>query len=290
MKRIAFGVTLVLILSGCAAKTAAPPSATELLIIPTVEPAAPAPSATPTSTPTATSAPPKAKPKVGAAVNAVVKTAVTGALVIDRRSGDRPVSENADRQFHAGSLVKLLIAVDALRRHPKDSNITHQVTDMIRYSDDGIASFFWVKEGGTSIVTRMAKLMGLENTEPPTPSTQWGETLVTANDLARVYDYILEQAAAGDRDVIVRAMASAAPKGADGFNQSFGIMTAMDHWAVKQAWTNNDTSMSCHSTGLTGDNWRYVVIILTEYPRSTPWSSATNAVTAAAKNIWTMLS
>ncbi|MEV4312721.1 hypothetical protein [Actinocrispum sp. NPDC049592] len=288
MKRIAFGVALVLILSGCAAKTAAPPSATELLIVPTVEPASPTPPATP---PPAVSSPaPKAKPKIGAAVTATVKTAITGAVVIDRQTGDQVVSENADRQFHSGSLVKLLIAVDALRRHPKDSNTISRVTDMIRYSDDGIASSFWVREGGTSIVGRMAKLMGLLNTEPPTPSTQWGETLVTANDLTRVYDYILKQAAAGDRDVIVRAMASAAPKGSDGFNQSFGIMTAMDHWAVKQAWTNDDTSMSCHSTGLVGDGWRYTVIILTEYPRSTPWSSATSAVTAAAKNIRSILS
>jgi hypothetical protein len=301
MKAITWGLAAVVVfgLTGCAATAETSPSASELLIIPSTPEASVVSAAPPPVQPTpAAAVPPPAKgaeggePAIGSKVGTIVKSAITAAVVIDREHDKRIISENGDRPYHAGSLVKLLIAVDALQRHPNDQSVAGQVTRMIRLSDDKIASSFWVSEGGPSIVTRMARLMGLKQTKPPIPSTQWGETLVSANDLVRIYDYIMGQVADSDRQMIVRAMATMAPHGSDGFNQMYGIPLAAQEgldWAVKQAWTNNDSTMSCHSTGLVGPNWRYTVIVLTENPRTTPWSSATAAVTAAAKDITTLL-
>jgi hypothetical protein len=84
-----------------------------------------------------------------------------------------------------------------------------------------------------------------------------------------------------DRETIVDAMSEAAPTGSDGFDQRFGIPSGTKQpWAVKQAWTNNAESMSMHSTGFVGPDWRYTVVVLTEYPVAKNWATPARAVTA----------
>ena len=38
-----------------------------------------------------------------------------------------------------------------------------------------------------------------------------------------------------------------------------------------------------HSTGLVGDGWRYIVVVLTEHPLGISWAAGRKSVTAAAK-------
>jgi hypothetical protein len=227
-------------------------------------------------------------PTVEQGVKRVAKSAVAGAVAIDRDTGKEIISENGDRQFAAGSLVKLLIGMDALERHPSDPSARRRVTLMIQLSDDEIANSFWVAGGGAAIVSRMRVTMGLQSTEPPVPASRWGNTLVSANDLARIYDYIMTRATSADRLTIVEAMAAATSSGADGFKQHFGIPTATKgtelQWAVKQAWaTDSVNHKAVHSTGLVGKNWRYVVIVLTEHPARQSWDVATKSVTKGAQ-------
>lgn len=218
-------------------------------------------------------------------VRRVARTATVGAVLIDRAAGETLIAENGDRQFAAGSLVKLLIGADALVRNPSDNTVRRRVTLMIAHSDDQIANGFWVAEGGTAIISRMRVTMGLRSTEPPVPSSRWGNTLISANDMALVYDYILTKATAADRLTIVEAMAAASSIGADGFKQHFGIPSATElQWAIKQAWaTDSANRKAVHSTGLVGRNWRYVVIVLTEHPARQSWDAATRSVTAGAE-------
>jgi hypothetical protein len=210
------------------------------------------------------------------------RSSAVAAVVIDRETGETLVSEHADRAFNAGSLVKLLIALDALESHPDDTPLRRRVFLMIQFSDDPIASSFWVSEGGTSIITRMSGKLGLD-ARPPARPGQWGDTKITANDLVKIYDHLLTEAPVADRRTILDAMAATSPSGADGFKQHFGIPYGLGKpWAVKQAWTNNSQNKSAHSTGFVGPNWRYMVVLLTEYPLSVSWPVATRAVSEAA--------
>jgi hypothetical protein len=302
MKGTCWGIAIVLVagLAGCSAK-AAPPSAGEVAIMPSVPvttapatlsapPPEPAAAPEPLASPGGANRQPGHDVNVGQAVRRVGKATAVAALVVDHQTGTTLVAENADRPFHAGSLVKLLIGLDALRRHPASEDVRERVYNMIRVSDDPTASAFWVSEGGSAIVKRMAELIGLRATSPPDTPTQWGDTMISAGDVVRVYDYLMAKAPTSDRETILKAMSSSSATGSDGFNQRFGIPSATKlQWAVKQAWTDNATSMSAHSTGFVGAEWRYTVVLLTEFPRSSRWAIATQAVTAAANAVTPLL-
>ncbi|TCO62530.1 hypothetical protein EV192_102669 [Actinocrispum wychmicini] len=279
---------LVLGLSGCAGKPA-PPSATELLIIPatSMESTPQPPSSLPPSD--------KHGPNpisVAAAVQQVTR-ATTAAVVIDRQTGTTLVSENADRPFDSGSLIKVLIGLDALARHPHDNSVTSQVSAMIKFSDDDLASSFWGNEGGPLIIVRMARTMGLQSIKPPSPPGMWGWTRLTANDMIRTYDYLTHSAPELDRDVVLKAMAAAAPAGKDGFDQRFGIPHALGddyEWAIKQAWATDPSTRSLHTSGFVGKGWRYEVVVMTEYPRATSWATGVRAIDAGTGTIASVLS
>src|SRR4051812_31463658 len=125
MKGTLWGMAVVLVLglTACAGKPA-PPSATELLVIPetsssTESVSAQAASAAP---PVASKAPPSPTkgrdygkaPNITQTVRGIARSAQVAAVVLDRTVNKQLISENADRVFRTGSLVKLLIAVDAL--------------------------------------------------------------------------------------------------------------------------------------------------------------------------------
>lgn len=238
------------------------------------DPAAPVPTPTPPKTYSV---------NVEQAVQRVARSSAVAAVVVDRETGDTLVSENADRPFNAGSLVKLLIALDALESDPDNDMLRKRVFLMIRLSDDPIASSLWASEGGTSIIERMSDRLGLSHTRPPARPGQWGDTEISANDLVKIYDYLLTEAPEADRATILDAMAATTPSGTDGFKQHFGIPSGIGKpWAVKQAWTNNPQNKSAHSTGFVGAKSRYIVVLLTEYPLNVPWPFATMGVTEAA--------
>ncbi|GAB3873595.1 hypothetical protein GCM10029964_014120 [Kibdelosporangium lantanae] len=220
----------------------------------------------------------------------LVKSATTAAVVVDRVKHETLISENGDRPFISGSLVKVMIGIDAMRTHPRDDLVAKRVYTMIQFSDDSLASSFWGSEGGASIINRIRALIGLRGTRPPTPANMWGWTMITANDLVRVYDYLLDQAPDRTRDTILDAMANAAEKGSDGFYQHFGIPDGLGDkfpWAVKQAWaSDNDTGVKAlHSSGFVGRKWRYEVIVLTEEPYGASLAGAGPGVTAGCRAI-----
>lgn len=209
---------------------------------------------------------------------------VLGAVVVDRAAGTQPLSVAGDRQFRSASLVKLLIAIDAVERGVDDQD-RERLAIMLTHSDDAMASEFWVTGGGPDIVSRTSDTIGLTGTEPPEDPGQWGEVLLTPADVARVYDHVLRLPDA-DRDLIVDALADTPRVAADGFDQHFGIPDGLaSPWAVKQGWGNNETATVLHSTGLAGPDWRYIVVVLTEHPLDADWSASARSVTAAAATL-----
>ena len=293
VRRLLIAVPLSLTVS-CGAVTAATqpepvPPAPRIAIEP------PAPSATASAAPAPAPAPaPKPAPApetrpidpgvVETAVHRVEPNTTVGALVVDRQTGGTPLAINPDRQFRSASLVKLLIAIDALEQGADDED-RQRLARMLAVSDDDIASSYWVLGGRPDIVVRTAARMGLTGTAPPEDPGMWGEVLVTPADIVRVYQYVLAMPTA-DRTLIVDALAQAPQYAGDGFDQYFGIPDGLaSPWAVKQGWGNNSSAMVLHSTGLAGPNWRYVVVLLTEHPLGSGWQTSAESVTAAAASL-----
>lgn len=300
-RRVALvGVSLAVVI-GMAAVTSAcgvRPTATaaDPVIIPQATSSSSAPSATtpsetspPTVDPSVNSttvpeaAPPVIDPQVVVAAAAGVEPNTTlGAVVYDRTLDRVLLSVNPDRQFRSASLVKLLIAIDALNRGA-DESTREKIARMLSLSDDNLASALWVQGGGAALVTRAAQLIGLQSTEPPEVSGKWGEVKLTANDMVRAYQYVMNGLAPADHTLIVDALAQAPEYAADDFRQYFGIPDGLNtQWAIKQGWGNNNSAMVLHSTGLVGPEWRYVVILLTEHPLGSGWTTSARSVTAAA--------
>lgn len=252
-------------------------------------PSPPTPTPRQTVTPTTPDSRAAGKPELDpepvlAAVTAVEPNTTLGAVVYDRVSGTTVLSVDGDRQFRSASLVKLMIAIDLLDRGASESE-RRQITGMLSKSDDDIASALWVS-GGPDLIPRVVTLVGLQGTEPPELAGKWGEVKVTPDDMVRVYRYVMERMPAADRALVVDALAYAPQYAADGFDQYFGIPDGLAaQWAVKQGWGNNDHAMVLHSTGLVGEGWRYVVILLTEHPLGSGWRTSADSVTAAASEL-----
>ena len=223
-----------------------------------------------------------------AAAAKVEPNTTLGAVVFDRTTGATPLAYNADRSFRSASLVKLLIAIDALE-NGADAEDREQVARMLRMSDDDIASLFWVQDGGPRMVARTAAELGLTGVSPPEVSGRWGEVVVTPRDIVTIYRYVLSMPP-DDSALIVDSLGQAPRVAADGFDQHFGIPDGMRaQWAIKQGWGNNDETMVLHSTGLVGPRFRYVVVLLTEHPLGSGWARSAQSVTAAAAALGPLL-
>ncbi|WP_328615895.1 hypothetical protein OHS18_03530 [Amycolatopsis sp. NBC_00355] len=201
-------------------------------------------------------------------------------LVHDRKNGDDLVSYRPDATYTSASLVKLLIAFEALRQGVPAGT----VSQMLSRSDDEVASQLWSKLGGPGLVTSWASRIGMTSTRPPVDPGHWGSTVVTASDLVRLYEYLMDKAPETTRQVVLHALDGATEHGADGFDQYFGIpgaVTAAD-WAVKQGWSCCDPGRDLHTSGLVAGR-RYIVVVLSAQSAGTGWPEASDRVTAVVK-------
>ncbi len=256
--------------------------------------------------PTATAAADTASPAPRAAATVTVPAGVTaGVAVFDRQTGTFTEQLNPAMKFRSASVVKLLIALDYLWNRDPVTGIPAgdraQLNSMLRSSDDDAASDFWVRNGGSAIVTRMARELKLTNTDPP-PANQdgmWGYTAMSAADTVKIYRYLLDQAPAPVRDLIMGQLRQSTRCSAiDHFDQHFGIAGAFDRpWAVKQGWSGfggpeagtchsgasalgteaeplDVTHPALHTTGTVGAGDRSIVAVFTLHPTGTSYGKA----------------
>jgi hypothetical protein len=226
--------------------------------------------------------------KVNRAMHAVLPNVQVGLEVFDRASGTVLTSQDANRQVASMSVVKLLIALDALTTQGSVSQ--QKLRQMLTVSDDRIASELWTAGGGPAIVTRMVSLLGLTGTQPPEKPGRWGDTLTTPRDLVAVYRYITDRLPNADQDLMLGALADQPRIAADGFDQYFGIPEGMQHlsWAAKQGWGTSGSQAVMNSTGLVGPEWRYIVVLLATAPASS-YLHLPPAVSAAAHSLSPLL-
>ncbi|MEV7042815.1 hypothetical protein [Amycolatopsis sp. NPDC051061] len=240
------------------------------------------PSASSAPTPSSSPAPqPESKTESQPAANVdaaeldrIVDGGNVSVVVFDRQAGATTVSVHADREYTSASLVKLLIALAVLER----GGPTAQVQRMLSRSDDELASRFWSAYGGPSIVTGWATRIGLTGTRAPADPGRWGDTRITAKDVVRIYQYVLAQGPAA----ILAALRAATEQGSDGFRQYFGIPDAAGDrpWAVKQGWSCCRPTRMLHTSGLIGEDGRFIVAVLSEHPASVDYATASKRVTS----------
>lgn len=197
----------------------------------------------------------------------------------------------ADRRVLTASVVKLYVVADVLHRArtgalqlgPEDYRL---LQSMIVSSNDGAMSTAWDRWDGEQAVRDTAARYGLTGTTGPAQAGQWGEAVTTAADVAQFLSALPVVAAAPDASTLLLWMAIAAPLGADGFDQSFGLLSpAVDSGvltgpAAKQGWMCCvDGTRQLHSVGVV-DGW--VVVLLGEMPTWIGWNAGRAALDSAA--------
>ncbi|GAB3687685.1 hypothetical protein GCM10027589_56070 [Actinocorallia lasiicapitis] len=270
-----------------------------------------APATAPATTGPARTAPPAAAPEAAPTIKPQVAAGVSARWVVYDRTTKKIVSQrSAKATVRSASVVKLLIAIDYLERRrgkvaPADARAFGL---MLRSSDDKAATRFWNLGGKGAIITRMRKRVPLTQTAPPPAARPgfWGYTAISALDIAKTYRYLAEKASPATRKVVLGHLRKSAPCGTDGFDQSFGIPSAVKRpWAVKQGWSGfgDRPPYPCgagtrgvafvpavapdlglgrpvlHTTGLVGRGDRWIVVVLTLNPAGASYRTSVRRLT-----------
>ena len=233
------------------------------------------PEPTTTEPPTTTTTEPAPQVDLGAGLpsaEAVAGDSVNlGIAILDLRTGE-VVGSDGDKQFYSASLSKLILVVDMLDRRAEDGlelsddDLT-LVDRALSYSDDEAMDALWTRFDGMAAVDRVAARLGLTGTHAPDDPSQWGEVVITANDMVHLYQYVLSgKMAPADRDLIVDALSGAQEEAADGFDQFFGLLDGDARGSraayAKQGWMYYlPSDVYLHSAGIV--DGRYAVAVLT---------------------------
>lgn len=208
-------------------------------------------------------------------------------------------------RFRSASVVKLLIALDVLGERGTGSDLPDadrvRLDSMLRSSDDDAASHYWERDGGSAIVTRMIRRLGLRDTSGPPADHpgHWGYSALTAADTVRVYRYLLDSAPGPVRDFVMGNLRECTRLGSDGFDQHFGIPGAFGRpWAAKQGWSGFGAGggpapaggvdlarPALHTTGTVGAGDRSIVAVFTLHPVGTPQGTAYTRITELTRSL-----
>jgi hypothetical protein len=203
-----------------------------------------------------------------------------GVAVFDRSTGQLILGEEGAVAFFSASVVKLFTVVDILHRTETGrATLTPaqrtQIQRALSVSDDKAMDSLWNSFGGPRTVSEMVTLAGLRDTRPPDRPGEWGETRLSAQDVLAVYQYALTSLNKQNRDLVVNSLSTAGGAGADGFNQSFGLLRnpRLNGIAAKQGWMIDGSHMYLHSTGAVGPDHRYLIAVLSKQLASVGWAA-----------------
>nr|WP_042180402.1 hypothetical protein [Kibdelosporangium sp. MJ126-NF4]CEL14373.1 Putative lipoprotein lppW precursor [Kibdelosporangium sp. MJ126-NF4]CTQ88739.1 Putative lipoprotein lppW precursor [Kibdelosporangium sp. MJ126-NF4] len=246
-----------------------------------------------------------------ASADIVIPPGVTASYVMVERASGRTVARDEHKQYRSASVVKLLIALDYLEllgNNEIPAGDAELLKTMLRSSANDPASELWVRNGWEQVVVRMAHRLGLTDTAPPADRGMWGFTAISAADVARVYQYILNGTSTRNRNVIMGHL-RASTRCSGTWDQSWGIRSAVSEpWAVKQGWSawGDDpppstecpgtrqqqsiadidlTSPLMHTTGTVGARDDRILVVLTLHQQGTSYQDAAARVTALTRSV-----
>jgi hypothetical protein len=232
---------------------------------------------------------------VSAAESVAAPGMTLGVAVLDIDTGELVVGRGGTRQFMAASLSKLIVAVDVLDRHRADGRSVDPadldlITRALSGSDDNAMNVLWGKHDGASAVSRVADRLALTASLASESTNMWGDTVVTAADLVKLYRHVLRDMAPPDSAVIVDALTAAAAAATDGFAQHYGLLhqgASKQHYA-KQAWVPYEPAgYLLHSAGVahderTGHTYAIALLSIQPYTRDHVARERLSTVAAAA--------
>ncbi len=213
---------------------------------------------------------------VAAGVAAADSRMKLGLAVIDLTTG-RMASSGGDRPFYSASIAKLIVAVDVLSKDVSPAD-RERVRRALSTSDDEAMNALWGLHDGVGAVRRVSGLAGMTKTSAPRDPAEWGETMVTADDIARLQAHIQSSPA---RDPIVAALSAAPARAADGFDQAFGLHAPGVDAYSKQGWMSYRPGLAyLHSAGVL--HGRYAVALLS-VQQGRPMAAAKERVDAVTR-------
>lgn len=218
---------------------------------------------------------------------------LVGIVVLDRETGAYVDNgAGAHTAMGSASVIKLLMAEEILHRAalgqvqlgPSQYAL---IDTMLVDSNDPAASALYSQFGGVDLILAALTRHNLTESALPADPQYWGNTKITARDVARFYDDVLAGSLpAPTQDYFFGLLRRIAPVASDGFGQVFGLATTDPALAaaVKQGWMCClDGVRDVHSTAVLGDQERYVVVILTEYSPELPWEYGLTTTTEVAR-------
>jgi len=192
-----------------------------------------------------------------------------GITWIDRVTGEyRDNGPAAHTGIGSASIVKLFIADDLLYRNALSPNDQGQFDLMLRSSDDNAANYFWTTGGGPDIVRRVAARYNLGEVAPPINPGFWGLTTITSSNIALYYNGMLGGCCGlpdWAQNTIVNDLRQSTTYGTDGYYQRFGIPTGLPDeptLGVKQGWMDVNGQRYNHTTGIIGNDNRFILVVL----------------------------
>ncbi|MCA1565863.1 MAG: hypothetical protein LC803_09535 [Acidobacteria bacterium] len=225
----------------------------------------------------------------GDALTAATPGATLGVAVLDRHTGQNSTGAAGAAPMYAASLTKIMVALDVMAMRRDGAPVLRADLDLIRRalgpSDDESMNALWVRFDGYGAVERVVSRLDLTETRPPDDPSQWGEAVTSARDVVALYEHLLTELPAADRDLLLGALAAAPPVATDGFDQAYGLLAgAPERPAVsKQGWMCcQDGRITLHSAGLPHGADRYVVALLSSVPSAVGYDGARSLLTATA--------
>ncbi|MHA6803185.1 serine hydrolase [Salinifilum ghardaiensis] len=211
------------------------------------------------------------------------------AAVWDGETGEFAAGRGADRPVHSASLVKLFVVVDVLRRSHDGLAVSEHERRWMRRalaaSDDEAMNALWSRYDGRGAVRRVTRAAHLTDTRPPADPAQWGETLVSARDMTRLYRYVVRALPSADREFVLRSVAARPGIAASGFDQGFGLARVRGA-AVKQGWMCCvDGAIEVHSSGMLEQRGRFAVTLLSRQPSSDGYDAARQRLDRVAERV-----
>ncbi|WP_448612727.1 serine hydrolase [Modestobacter sp. URMC 112] len=210
------------------------------------------------------------------------------AVVLGPDGGELLASPGAGDTRWTASLSKTLLVSQLLDRDggpvpaPEDLRLVERA---LTSSDDSAMNTLWTRFDGPALLGEASADYGLTGTGAPADPSQWGEATTTARDYARFLHGLEDALDPAAFASVTGWLRSATPTAADGFDQTFGLLSdavrAGGPVAAKQGW------MCCvggrrqlHSAGWLDDG--RVVVLLGDFPSSAGWAAAHGALDAAA--------
>ncbi len=217
-----------------------------------------------------------------AAVNAVDAQATGGVefgvAVLDRATGAETLGKAGSAQFYCASVLKLFLVTDLLHQQEQgtitlDRGDNDEIKQALTRSNDAAMDALWEDYDGPAAIRALIGLAHLRDTAVPAninKTGEWGETLISARDVLAVYQYVLTQLNATDRNLVVGDLNDADPIGYQGFNQAFGLLGPTRDGATKakQGWMSYQHQIMLHTTGILDARNQIVVAILSARPGS----------------------